>query len=87
MVLVERDPASHDHGQSEAGKEKCYGVALAGENACSSAGGEHSCGGLAKVDYSGHEWTMVPAGSCEQMGGKMEAFEGVSTPPPKPSRG
>lgn len=60
------------------GKEKCYGVAKAGENGCAAANGSHSCGGLSKVSYSGQEWKLVPAGTCEKMGGKLEAFEGPS---------
>ena len=60
------------------GKEKCYGVAKAGENGCAAANGSHSCGGLSKISYSGQEWKLVPAGSCEKMGGKLEPFEGPS---------
>ncbi len=60
------------------GKEKCFGVAKAGENGCAAANGTHSCGGLSKVNYSGQEWKLVPAGTCEKMGGKLEAFEGPS---------
>ncbi|MFT6350827.1 MAG: putative membrane protein, partial [Neptuniibacter pectenicola] len=33
-----------------AGKEKCYGVALAGQNDCGNLAGTHSCAGQAKVD-------------------------------------
>lgn len=60
------------------GKEKCYGVAKAGENGCAAANGSHSCGGLSKVNYSGQEWRLVAAGSCEKMGGKPEPFSGPS---------
>ncbi len=60
------------------GKEKCYGVAKAGENGCSAANGSHSCGGLSRVSFSGQEWKLVPAGTCEKMGGKLEPFEGPS---------
>ena len=59
------------------GQEKCFGVAKAGENGCASANGSHTCGGLAKVDFDGQEWTLVDAGTCAQMGGKLEAFEGT----------
>jgi len=54
------------------GKEQCYGVAKAGENGC--AAGDHTCGGLSTVDNSGQEWMLVEAGTCLQMGGKLEAF-------------
>jgi uncharacterized membrane protein len=44
-------------------KEKCYGVALAGENDCA-AGPGTSCAGTSKVDYQGNAWKLVPAGTC-----------------------
>ncbi len=46
-----------------AGKEKCYGVSLAGENDCA-AGPGTSCAGTSKVDYQGNAWTLVPKGTC-----------------------
>ncbi len=48
------------------GKEKCYGVAKAGENDCK-AGAGTSCAGTSKVDYQGNAWKMVPAGTCEKI--------------------
>ena len=45
---------------------------------CAAANGTHSCGGLSKISYSGQEWKLVPAGTCEKMGGKLEPFEGPS---------
>ena len=50
--------------QSE--KEKCYGVALAGENDCA-AGPGTTCAGTSTVDYQGNAWTLVPAGTCEDI--------------------
>jgi len=47
-----------------AGKEKCYGVALAGENGCS-AGPGTSCAGTSHVDYQGNAWSLVDGGTCE----------------------
>jgi uncharacterized membrane protein len=49
-----------------AGKEKCYGVALAGQNDCA-AGEGTSCAGTSKVDYQGNSWKYVPAGTCVSM--------------------
>lgn len=43
--------------------EKCYGVALAGENDCP-AGPGTSCAGTSKIDYQGNAWKYVPAGTC-----------------------
>ena len=62
-------------------QEECYGIAKAGENDCASANGSHTCGGLAKLDYGGQEYRNVPKGSCERMGGKLEAFDGTGAPP------
>ena len=32
-------------------------------------------------DYSGGEWMPVDLGTCEKMGGKLEAFEGTGSAP------
>ncbi|MEE9455082.1 MAG: DUF2282 domain-containing protein [Paracoccaceae bacterium] len=53
-------------GATAASQEKCYGVALAGENGCA-AGPGTSCAGTSSVDYQGNAWSLVPAGSCESM--------------------
>jgi uncharacterized membrane protein len=47
-------------------KEKCFGVALAGQNDCA-AGAGTTCAGTSKVDYQGNEFKLVPAGSCLTM--------------------
>ncbi len=49
---------------SAAGKEKCYGVSLAGQNDCA-AGPGTTCAGTSTVDYQGNAWTLVDAGTCE----------------------
>ena len=54
-----------------AAKEKCYGVAKAGQNDCGTA--RHSCAGKATQDKSPDEWKYVPKGTCEQMGGKTSS--------------
>lgn len=46
--------------------EKCYGVALAGQNDCA-AGPGTTCAGTSKVDYQGNAWKAVPAGTCVSM--------------------
>lgn len=43
--------------------EKCYGVALKGQNNCA-AGSGTTCAGTSKVDYQGNAWKHVPAGTC-----------------------
>ena len=54
---------------SDAAKEKCYGVALAGKNDCA-AGPGTSCAGTSKMDYAGDQWMYVPAGTCTTMASK-----------------
>ncbi len=44
-------------------KEKCFGVAKAGENGCA-AGPGTTCAGTSTVDYQGNAWSLVEAGSC-----------------------
>jgi len=46
--------------------DKCFGVALAGENDCA-AGPGTSCEGTSTVDYQGNAWSLVPAGTCEEI--------------------
>ncbi|MYN30720.1 BufA1 family periplasmic bufferin-type metallophore [Duganella levis] len=55
-------------------KEKCYGVAKAGQNDCATSA--HSCAGQSKTDSEPGEWKYVPKGTCEKAGGK-------TTPPAK----
>lgn len=54
------------------GKEKCYGVAAAGQNDCSNLSGTHSCAGMAKTDNSPVEWKLVAKGTCATLGGLSE---------------
>ncbi len=50
-------------------KEKCFGIAKAGQNDCASANGSHSCAGQSKVDMEKTEWKYVAAGTCKTMKG------------------
>ena len=43
--------------------DKCYGIALAGENDCK-AGAGTSCEGTSTLDFQGNAWTYAPKGSC-----------------------
>lgn len=45
------------------GMEKCFGVAMKGQNDCK-AGAGTTCAGTAKMDYQGNAWKAVPAGTC-----------------------
>ena len=51
-------------GKIAGDSEKCFGVALAGENDCK-AGAGTSCQGTQKIDYQGNSWSLVPKGTCE----------------------
>ena len=50
-------------------KEKCFGIAKAGQNDCASANGAHSCAGQSKVDMDKSEWKYVAKGTCKTMKG------------------
>lgn len=52
-------------------KEKCFGVAKAGQNDCASPSGSHACSGQAKKDMDMGEWKYVAKGTCEKAGGKL----------------
>ncbi|NVO05925.1 MAG: DUF2282 domain-containing protein [Rhodoferax sp.] len=52
-----------------ADKEKCFGIAKAGQNDCASTTGVHSCAGQSKVDMDKAEWKYVAAGTCKSMKG------------------
>ncbi|SHH16578.1 DUF2282 domain-containing protein [Massilia sp. CF038] len=58
---------------AKAEKEKCYGIAKAGQNDCATATGSHSCAGQGKVDKDANEWKYVAKGTCEKAGGKLTA--------------
>ena len=55
-----------------AGKQKCYGVALKGQNDCA-AGPGTTCQGTSTVDFQGNAWKFVLGGTCTNIvvpGGK-----------------
>ena len=62
--------------QEAKGREKCYGIAKAGQNDCGTA--THTCAGKATKDNAPDEWKYVPKGTCEKLGGK--------TRPPRPGK-
>ncbi len=55
-------------------KDKCYGIAKAGQNDCANLAGTHTCSGQAKADMDGGEWKYVAAGTCKKLNG-MSAEE------------
>ena len=53
-------------------KEKCFGVALKGQNDCA-AGPGTTCQGTSTVDFQGNAWKFVRGGTCASIavpGGK-----------------
>jgi uncharacterized membrane protein len=57
LTKAEGDAAMAAH------KEKCYGVALKGQNDCA-AGPGTTCQGTSTVDFQGNAWKFVRAGTC-----------------------
>jgi uncharacterized membrane protein len=49
-----------------AGKEKCYGVTLKGQNDCA-AGPGTTCQGTSTVDFQGNSWKFVAHGTCASL--------------------
>jgi uncharacterized membrane protein len=48
------------------GMEKCFGVAMKGQNDCA-AGPGTTCQGTSTVDYQGNAWKFVDGGTCATM--------------------
>ncbi len=44
-------------------KQKCFGVALKGQNDCA-AGPGTTCQGTSTVDFQGNSWKFVQGGTC-----------------------
>jgi uncharacterized membrane protein len=57
MTKAEADAATAAH------KEKCYGVALKGQNDCA-AGPGTTCQGTSTADFQGNAWKFVIGGTC-----------------------
>ena len=57
---------------SAGGKEKCYGIAKAGQNDCGNLAGTHSCAGQSTVDNDPGEWKLVAKGTCVDLGGMLK---------------
>lgn len=52
-------------------RERCYGVARAGQNDCGTS--QHACAGQARHDRQADEWLSLPAGTCQRIaGGRLE---------------
>jgi uncharacterized membrane protein len=73
LALAAAQPATAQDNKSGE-REKCYGIAKAGQNDCGTAA--HTCAGKAKKDNAPEEWKYVPKGTCEKLGGKSQPPKG-----------
>ncbi|MBB3393227.1 putative membrane protein [Rhizobium sp. BK275] len=60
LTKAEADAAVAAH------KEKCYGVALKGQNDCA-AGPGTTCQGTSVKDFQGNAWKFVQGGTCASL--------------------
>ncbi len=72
--MVAAAPLTDAEGKAAvaAGKEKCFGVALKGQNDCA-AGPGTTCQGTSNIDFQGNSWKFVQHGTCTSIkvpGGK-----------------
>lgn len=51
--------------------EKCFGIAKAGKNDCSSNKSAHSCAGQATKNNDPMDFVAVPQGTCDKIAGGM----------------
>lgn len=69
----------------DAAQEKCFGVAMKGQNDCA-AGPGTTCAGTSQVDYQGNSWKLVPKGTCATMklpGDRMGSLTPLTRDVPK----
>jgi len=59
------------------GKDKCFGISLAGRNDCA-AGAGTTCAGTSKKNYAGNAWKYVAKGTCASI--KTPKGNGSPTP-------
>jgi uncharacterized membrane protein len=67
-TLAVAGPMTEAEGKAAmaAGKEKCYGVALKGQNDCA-AGPGTTCQGSSTVHFQGNAWKFVSGGTCVKL--------------------
>lgn len=66
LIAAAASPALAEEKSTE-NKEKCYGIAKAGQNDCGTA--KHSCAGMSKSDNDPTDWKYVAKGTCGKAGG------------------
>lgn len=67
IALITSFASAQNKSSAQDKLEKCYGVALKGENDCA-AGPGTTCAGTSKIDYQGNSWKLTPKGTCEAVG-------------------
>ena len=55
--------------EKKADMEKCFGIAKAGMNDCSTKKSSHSCAGQATKDHDPTAYLIVPKGTCDKIAG------------------
>ena len=73
LTQAETDAAMAAH------KEKCFGVALKGQNDCA-AGPGTTCQGTSTIDFQGNAWKFVQGGTCASVqlpNGKMGSLKPI----------
>jgi uncharacterized membrane protein len=73
LLLTAPQLASAHMAADIPGKEKCYGIAKAGENICANLSGTHTCAGESTVDNDITEWVYVAKGTCKKLKGLSAA--------------
>ena len=70
LGLIGQAAAADDMAtKGDKAKEKCYGVAKAGQNDCANLSGTHACAGMTKADSAPDDWKYVAKGTCKEMKG------------------
>jgi uncharacterized membrane protein len=67
-------------------KEKCYGVAKAGQNDCANLAGTHSCAGQSMVSNDPGEWRFVPNGTCADLKMAVSGSQQTASNTPSPAQ-
>jgi uncharacterized membrane protein len=77
-------PASAADDAATKAKEKCYGIAAAGQNDCANLSGSHSCAGQTKAANDVTDWKYVAKGTCKSLKGlTADEAKAKSTMAPK----
>jgi uncharacterized membrane protein len=63
-LALAASPGSATPKPPEPTKDKCFGIALKGDNDCA-AGPGTTCAGTSTVDYQGNSWKYVAKGTCD----------------------